>query len=349
MARGMVKSHRILIIGPTSPPLGGTRVSFDLLKKDIDLSSLNATTIELNYFANRSLKIINEIYLIATILYHSVGKKVVMLNCDARRFTTLGTVLFIGKLFLDYKLVFRPFGADLDMLLAKKRWLKSLYLFLFSRVDLVFIQTRGLLSFYRENVAQNALLLPTTRPGVCGVSSRENDSCVKFYYVGLVSTKKGVDLIIEAAKLLLHDVSSGWELNIIGQIRDIKIEVIDNVNFLGEMQQQDLSRFVSTQDVLLFPSKYQGEGYPGSVIEALHVGAAVVVSNWRYLPELVENNGFVLESNKSQDIKNIMFKYIEDNNLLKKHKINSKNLSHKYDSNLWNELVVGEIIRLCVV
>lgn len=344
----MVGTHRVLIVGPTAPPLGGTRVSFDLLRKHIETSSLNVTTIPLKHLKNRYIKIFNELYLAIKIFCNAQDKEVVMLNCDARRFTTLGTALLLGKYTFAYKLVFRPFGADLDLLISNNAIIRILYKFLFPRVDLVFVQTQGLLNFYENNIASNAKLLPTTRQRRGTEYLVQKQDNLKFYYAGHVSIAKGVDLVIEAAKLLLKECPSGWEVNIIGKVKDINLETFDNINFYGEINHSDLMSIIDKQDVLLFPSKHKGEGYPGVIIEAMQAGNAVVVSNWRYLPELIKDNGFVLDSYSPDCIKSVMSTYIENRQILNYHKAISRKRADKFDADEWNEFVVNEIITLCV-
>lgn len=344
----MVRSHRVLIIGPTTPPLGGTRVSFDLLRKHIEASKLEITTIPLRYIKNRFIKVLNEFYLVTRILKNTKGKDLVMLNCDAKRFTTLGTALLLGKYIFNYKLIFRPFGADLDLLISKNIIVKILYKFLFPRVDLVFVQTQGLLNFYETSVALNAKLLPTTRQKRSIQRFVQKPDKLKFYYAGHVSVAKGVGLIIEAARLLSKEYPCGWEVNIIGKVKDIKVKPFDNINFYGEINHSDLMSTVDNQDVLIFPSNHRGEGYPGVIIEAMQAGNAVVVSNWRYLPELIKNNGFVLDSHSPECIKSVMSTYFENRKILDYHKAISRKRADKFDADEWNDFVVNEIITLCV-
>ena len=48
----MAKTYRVLIIGPSVPPLGGTRISFDYLYKSIKSSQFDVELISLKHNSN---------------------------------------------------------------------------------------------------------------------------------------------------------------------------------------------------------------------------------------------------------------------------------------------------------
>ena len=62
--------------------------------------------------------------------------------------------------------------------------------------------------------------------------------------------------------------------------------------------------------LLLFPTHYVGEGFPGTLIDAFSAGLPVLASDWRYNSELVEDNvdGFIVKAN---DVQAISSKLIE--------------------------------------
>ena len=52
---------------------------------------------------------------------------------------------------------------------------------------------------------------------------------------------------------------------------------------------------------LLFPTYYEGEGFAGTLIDAMAAGVPVIASDWRYNSEIVQDNrtGFLIKNNES--------------------------------------------------
>ena len=52
---------------------------------------------------------------------------------------------------------------------------------------------------------------------------------------------------------------------------------------------------------MLFPTYYEGEGFAGTLIDAMAAGVPVIASNWRYNKEIVINNktGLLIENSET--------------------------------------------------
>ena len=63
-------------------------------------------------------------------------------------------------------------------------------------------------------------------------------------------------------------------------------------------------------------TKYEGEGFPGSILDAYISGIPVIVTNWKFLPEFVDEGktGFVV--NNANDFIDKVIRLSEDNELL---------------------------------
>ena len=66
---------------------------------------------------------------------------------------------------------------------------------------------------------------------------------------------------------------------------------------------------LTSYDVLMLPSYFEGEGYPGIIIESLALGIPVITTNWKALPEIITTNlnGILIDiKNEKQLVKAIM-------------------------------------------
>ncbi|MBK8020516.1 MAG: glycosyltransferase family 4 protein [Chloroflexi bacterium] len=103
-------------------------------------------------------------------------------------------------------------------------------------------------------------------------------------FAGRVVEKKGIDLVLHAARLLPE-----LAFVICGQDSETLSDTPANVRVVGKVDQATLAKWYGAADVLLLPS--EGEGFPLVVQEALACGLPVMVTddatNREYLSEEV--------------------------------------------------------------
>lgn len=130
---------------------------------------------------------------------------------------------------------------------------------------------------------------------------------MKVLYVGSLSERKNVKVLIEAMKGL-HKV----QLNIVGDgEKRRKLEVLSkeyaiNADFLGTMPMKDIPNEMQKNDVLVLPSLYDGWG--AVVNEALTQGLYVVCSDMCGAKDLLHDKklGVTFKNNKSKDLLNVL-------------------------------------------
>ncbi len=85
----------------------------------------------------------------------------------------------------------------------------------------------------------------------------------------------------------------------------------------GVLGPGEVPRFLSEHDLLLFPSYYRGEGYPGVILEAFQCGLPVVAARWGGVPELVEHeeNGLLVKPRSAAAIKSAIERLLNDPDL----------------------------------
>jgi len=133
-------------------------------------------------------------------------------------------------------------------------------------------------------------------------------------YAGRLVAMKGIRTLLEAAKL-----ASGVKILIAGDgelgeemRKTIAAQGLENVNVLGFVQPQELSRLMSSMAFTVFPSECY-ENYPLSIVESFACGKPVIASNIGALPELVKENwnGLLFEPGNAQQLAD-QLKYLSD-------------------------------------
>jgi len=85
--------------------------------------------------------------------------------------------------------------------------------------------------------------------------------------------------------------------------------------------------------MMLFPTYWNGEGFPGVVIDAYIAGILMVASDWNLNKEVVEDGvtGYIIPPRNSQILAEIMTKIVENKEDLNYLKQNCIESSKKYD------------------
>ena len=117
-------------------------------------------------------------------------------------------------------------------------------------------------------------------------------------YAGRLTVEKGVDVAIEAARLVpdipLRICGTGPELKSLKQ----RAEGLNHVHFLGHIPQSQLKSLILNARAIAVPSRWH-ENFPFAVLEAQALGRPVVASRMGGMPEQIEDgvDGLLIPAN----------------------------------------------------
>lgn len=168
---------------------------------------------------------------------------------------------------------------------------------------------------------------------------RHDDSrIIKFVFLSRILPDKGCDLIFEACSYLNNKgYENVYKVDFYGPIADEykdvffeKVNIHNNVNYCGFIDLRDTSNYgqLADYDVMLFPTFWHGEGFPGIFIDAFISGLPVLATDWSMNGEVIKNekNGWLIESKNSEALTDKMEMIING----------------KYDLNVMREECQGE-------
>lgn len=290
----MKKQLRILLIGPLTNikanRIGGATISFGQLIRFMDQQQLPFEVINTQPFYAGWKKRLNGIFILASILIRLRKVNLIFLNSSRGGTLYLAPILYgIARVF-SKKFVFRPFGGNLKQYLnASASWQQWLFKHTVLHSDLLFLQTQELVRHFSD-LGANIAHLPTSRfPATFKDSVSQNHPFqYRFVFLGHVKQAKGIDLILEA----LTTLDAPYLFHIYGPIKDAKYEAIfaeQTGIYQGILPPEDLLPTLQKYDVLVLPTFYEGEGYPGAVIEAYSLGLPVISTQWKSIPELIRH------------------------------------------------------------
>ncbi|MEL6863370.1 MAG: glycosyltransferase family 4 protein [Bacteroidota bacterium] len=267
--------------------IGGATISFGYLINYLDRHGESYTLINTKRFLKGPLRYFNPLYILIKVLLNIHRSDVLFLNSSRGGAKFLAPVLYyIAKIF-QLKFVFRPFGGDIkDYTAHWGKWATWFFDHTILKADLFFLQTKELMNFY-ANRGANLIQLPTSREAPPASLMRgERPYGKRLIYLGFVNEAKGIDHILEAAQQLGTD----YTLHIFGPLMQDRYRELfarPGVHYQGVLKKGEVLETLRTYDVLLLPTYYEGEGYPGAVIEAYSLGLPVIATDWKAIPEIV--------------------------------------------------------------
>jgi glycosyltransferase involved in cell wall biosynthesis len=143
-----------------------------------------------------------------------------------------------------------------------------------------------------------------------------------FLYVGTLEPRKNIDRIVEAYSEIASDTDldlviagrDGWKVKpIYNAIK--KSPVRDRIHLPGFVAQEDLVAMYSSAEILVWPSLWEGFGFPP--LESMACGTPVVTSNVSSMPEVVDQAAILVDPFDVSSIASGMKKLATDTTLYK--------------------------------
>lgn len=171
---------------------------------------------------------------------------------------------------------------------------------------------------------------------------------IKILYVGMLSVEKGIDILIDACKILSKN-KIHYRLRIIGKgrlehmLKDkvSRYKISDAIEFMGYINRQNIGRHYLWANITCVPSR--SDSCPNVVLESLAWGTPVIGSNVGGIPFIVKNgkNGFLAKNESPQSIA-YLISYLKNNQAIL-NELSSNAPQSLYPTFRWQ--AIGQQIR----
>ncbi len=135
-----------------------------------------------------------------------------------------------------------------------------------------------------------------------------------FLFIGTLQPRKNIARLVQAYTSYRQQVPNPAGLVLAGGkgwLYDKRwVDGVEGIVFPGYIDEADKGNLLIQAIALVFPSLYEGFGFP--VIEAMHCGTPVVASNTSSLPELVGDNGLLVDPLEVEQIRDAMIRVDDD-------------------------------------
>ncbi|MFQ9726147.1 MAG: glycosyltransferase [Clostridium perfringens] len=166
-----------------------------------------------------------------------------------------------------------------------------------------------------------------------------------------VMKEKGIEDAINAVTYINKRFNMEiFSLDIYGQIEEEQQQWFESImkganksiKYKGLVSYNESTNVLKKYYALLFPTFYQGEGFAGTLIDAMAAGVPVIASDWKYNSEIIikGKNGILIENDL---ISSLM--YIKENvNEWNELKINCLEIAKKYVPEVALEILVKKML-----
>lgn len=326
------KGIRVLLVGPLPPakpsrsnPVGGAAVNFaemvrSLRDRDFEVSLVDTSRPRINL--TRWITLRNNFITVFRVFRQTASQvkhaQVVFLNISAGATWTLGAFMWLLCALAGRPLALRVFGGDLAIRYERCRailrwWADRTYM----RSDVVYVQTRRQLLYFgtRENFRWHA----NTRD-VPEVPSKIRTTISRLLFISQVRLEKGLRETLEACRALPRSCV----LSIYGPVMPgVDLSVLEDhpiARYCGAVSPGDVPEIIRQHDLLLLPTYWESEGYPGVILEAMQCGRPVIATRWAGIPEVVEeeNSGLLVEPRSSASLRDAIVRVMHNPELYKR-------------------------------
>jgi glycosyltransferase involved in cell wall biosynthesis len=304
----------ILILGPRfhhSGKVGGVVVLFELFLEELDRAGIKYEVIDTNKknYKNKISAIVL-IFIKFCLMIQKFDK--ITIHGTAADFKYLVPFFVCICRLFDKSVFLRKFAGSFSDVYKRSGFLqRKLIAYSLKSSSANFFETKYLVDYFRQ-FNDYTFWFPNVRKSAsCKVNSHFKK---RFIFLGHICKDKGVyDLVAAASRL-----HSDYEISLYGDLEDPDLEkYIENsrVEYGGRLTPKNVTPTLCKHDVLVLPTCWVAEGYPGVIIEAFSVGLPVISTSLEGIKELVcdGHNGRLIAPGNVSELVQAIESFSQDN------------------------------------
>ncbi len=355
------RAPRILLIAPiqkagasVSNVAGGNKVMADEQVRELGARGFEVDVIDTSggvtnlpawkIWANRLARFLRVAWGVARKLWRS---DVVFLIIASYSALSLASFLWAVCKIARRPLVLRITGGDMMVEYleygAFARWLAERT---YMRSSLVYVETQYLHQSFDNR--GNFRWFPNTR-SMEAPARTGRDRVERLIFVARLAMFKGLAEALEACRHLPENC----HLNVFGPgMSDTDFSLFEDhprATYGGVLDPAEIPRALSEHDLLVYPSYYRNEGYPGAILEAFQCGLPVVATRRGGIAELVEHeeSGLLVEPRSAAEVESAIKRLLDEPELYRQLCEGARRRGDQFRSADWYDRVAAELRSLC--
>lgn len=249
-------------------------------------------------------------------------------------------IYFIGKL-KRFQILYFVVGGWLEEYLENKK----LHISLLSKIKAILTEsndlTQSLITKYNFN---NVRTFPNFRIHSFIPDFLESNGSLNVVFMGRINIMKGIDYVFYLADYLKREIDKNITIDFFGPIEKkdedyffSELEKYKNCYYKGVLDPEKIYSTLNNYDLMVFPTRYFTEGFPGSVLDAYISGLPVITTHWKHATDFIIDGitGIIVpfENGKDEFVRAVLTLY-ENKNLLYSMKNSAFEQSKAYSSDL---------------
>lgn len=234
-------------------------------------------------------------------------------------------ILIFFNIFFKRDLIHIVIGGFLPALLKNK----PIYLKFENKFTAVFVQTENLRKDLQEIGVKNLYI--SSNPKRLNTRKKSDlhiweEKEIKVCVFSRLNKVKGIEEAIEAVKLANKHLGGKFiKLDLYGLIQpglESWLEELlkrnkDFIEYKGIINFNKTVEYLQQYFVLLFPTYYYGEGFPGNVVDAYNTGLPIIATDWLYNKDVIKNgrNGILVPIKNAEAIADAILKLYNNRDL----------------------------------
>jgi glycosyltransferase involved in cell wall biosynthesis len=149
---------------------------------------------------------------------------------------------------------------------------------------------------------------------------------LRLVFCARVVKEKGIEEAIAALERLQAQMQGrSISLDVYGPVpnsyekhfRDL-VDRSPTTTYKGVLSPSDMHEVLEQYDLMLFPTYYAGEGFPGTIIDSFIAGLPVLASDWKYNAEIIDHGrtGAICRARSTDDLTETLSRYAHSPQLL---------------------------------
>jgi len=281
------QKNKILLVGslPNKYPnsIGGATMLFKNLVDYCNENQQQHSLLTSNLFNFRLYSVPDILRVYCLGFFKLLFADVAMINVSGRGISWVAPYfILLGKIF-DKKIIIRVFGGNLaetfDVTEGRK---KKILAWVIKNAHVLFVETKILVNYFEPH-NPNTKWLPNVREPIVNNTQKTSFS-KRFIFLGQIKKSKGIDQLLAVKARLNKD----YELHLYGPILDNKYDSLEASIYKGILRKEQVAGILQQYDVLILPTFWKGEGYPGVIIEGYALGLPCITTRWKAIPEIVD-------------------------------------------------------------
>jgi glycosyltransferase involved in cell wall biosynthesis len=325
------------MIGPFPPPPMGPAIKNEIIKKALSktykVNNCDTTGSMVLFFKSFFVGLIH-----CSIFYLGVSKKGQLLFLP---------IILIIKIFTGKTVLFSPAGGQAyENIKSIPQIIRKIYILAINTIDKTFVETQGMKNKLDSICKEEKVdVIPNPKPyKVKEIKLFSENTPLKerkIAFFSRIREKKGVQLLIEAVDNLRKDHNIDISLHFYGLVTseyEDKFKTLiknkEHIRFFGVLpHDKTIVETLNEYYMMVFPTMFDTEGFPGVLADAALAGLPVVASDIAYNAEIVKKNlsGLLFENNNLKDLEKKIYLLLNDVKMRNTFARNTLEDSKKYE------------------